>query len=425
MCRPCDALGRDDEENVVFTGGASVIIPANTALIGDSLTDGTTPYSFSPFYWMNGILSGGLKVVANAGKSGHKVQDLIDRVDNLYTANPAGLAGLGTLGYVIVRIGTNDAAANTAIAGTLTTAYATLMAKLATYASRVIVLSVPPLLDSGQNALTQDYNTYLSANYNSGQFKYVDDTANLRDGSGGQNTDYFIDFAHFRGNGVYQAGVDGAAALSSYIGSYASPLVSDAADVYPATSQWITNPLMSGTSGTKGTGISGTVVDGFDVSRSGGSVAATCSVVTDSLGDVPWQRIAPTQSTASERIKVTTTLSGRSISNVDPSSLEVCLQVRFNNFDPGPPYPGLVDRIEIYVTGNSDGERMSEAMFQMLLQSPVINRTVTFRNAVPRWSTAAAQSGAKFNFDIVFPSVGFGPAANVGSVDFRKVSVRG
>lgn len=415
----------------MFTGGASVIAPtvssANAALIGDSLTDDS--FGITPFYWMNGILGGGLKVVANSGKAGHKVSDVLARVDNSYAALSPGLAGLGSLGYVFVRIGTNDAVAGTAIAGTLAGQYDSLMAKLAGYADRVVVLSVPPLSDSSQNALTQAYNSYLQANYNSGQFKFVDDCVNMRDGSGNQIPAYFVDGIHFGGqgdggNGVYQAGVDGAAALSSYIGSYASPLVTDAADVYPATPQWFTNPTMLGTSGTTGTGISGTVVTGLDVSRSASGAAATCSVVSADVGDpntTPWQRIAPTQGSTSTSVKVTSTLNGRSITSGDPASLDVVMQLRFNSFDPNQE----VDYVRVYVTGDSDGEAMSDARLRMLFQTPPISRTVTFRNAVPR-TAGANQTGAKLHIDINFPSFGsFGPAGSIGSIDIRCISVRG
>jgi lysophospholipase L1-like esterase len=405
----------------VFTGGASVVVPppaAETALIGDSLTD--PGFGITSYYWLNGVVGGYLKLIANAGFSGDTVSAMLSRVDNAYTAGLPGLAGLGSLGWVIVRAGTNDARAGTAIAGALTTNYNSFMAKLAGYAEKVIVLSVPPLSDAGQNLLAQDYNTFLAANYNSGQFSFVDDCVNLRDGSNNQISGFFSDGIHFNESGTYKSGVDGGAAAALIITGYSSPLSTSAADIYPAQPQWFKNPTIVGTAGTKGSGITGTVATNIDVSPNGANVAATCSIVSADVGDAnttPWQRVAITQGANGSSLVISSVSAGRAITTIDPTVIDLIVQIRFNAFD-----TTNSTYVQVSMQGDSTGENLSFARLKTL-GAGTITKTATLRHAIPRVS-GANHTGAHAYIQIPF-TASFGPAASIGTIDFRCFTLRG
>lgn len=404
----------------MFTGGASAAtVAVDTALIGDSLTD--PAFGYTTFYWINGVLDGVLKVIANAGVSGDTVSAVLARVDNAYTDASPGLAGLGTLGRIFVRIGTNDARSSTAIAGALTTAYNSLMAKLAGYASKVVVLAVPPLDTATPNARVQDYNAFLAANYNSGQFTFVDDCTNVRDGSNNQIGAYFQDGVHFNNTGICIVGLDGGAALSSVITGYSSPLVTNPNDTYAfdhSTKQWFKNPTITGTGGTKGSGISGTVADNIAVNPNGAGVAATCSIVAADVGDpniVSWQRIAITQGSTGTSLQISSTCEGRTITTLDPTSLDMIMEIRLNAFD-----SNKLQWLEAWVQG-PDGEKLTKG--KLRLENGTLTETVTLRHAIPR-TTPANQASATFFLEAPFTG-NFGPAASIGSFDFRCVSIRG
>jgi lysophospholipase L1-like esterase len=419
--------GTKGARRIVFTGGASVIAPtvssANAALIGDSLTDDS--FGITTFYWMNGIAGGNLKLIANSGLSGDTVANMLARVDNNWNAATRGLAGLADLEWIVIRAGTNDARASAAIAGTLTTQYNSLMAKLAGYATNVVVLAVPPLANGAQNLLVQDYNAFLAANFNSGQFHFIDDCVNVRDGSNNQIAGFFnVDGIHFNEKGVYQIGVDGGAGMTPLTSGYSSPLSTDSADVYPAQPQWFRNPTNAGAGGTVGSGFTGTVANNISIGAIGTGVAGTLSKVSADVGDAnqtPWQRVTITQGHTGSSVSISTSASGRSISDVDPGSIDLLGQIRITGGD-----ATNVTQITLDMQGSTTGEHLQSARLK-LLGATGINKTVTVRRAVPRGMTGdtpASQGGANMTIEIPF-AADFGPAANIGSIDFRCFTLRG
>lgn len=388
-----------------------------TALIGDSLTDPS--FGLTTFYWANGVLGGPLKCIANAGHSGDTVANVLSRVDNNYTDASPGLAGLGALGYVFVRIGTNDARAGTAIAGTLTTQYSSLMTKLAGYAEKVIVLSVPPLAGA---TLPNDYNAHLSTTYNSGQFVFVDDCVNVRDVSNVQIASFFnVDGIHFNGKGVCQVGIDGGLGLLSSITGYSSQLVTDATDVYattPAGKQWHKNPTNAGTGGSASSGISGTVATNVSISGNGANVAGTTSIVAADVGDTnqtSWQRVTPTQGQSGSSIVVQSSADGRTITSGDPTQLDLMVEIRFNSLN-----TDHFTNLDAYMQGTT-GEFMQSA--RLYLGDGTINRSAVIRNAIPR-TAPAGESSANLIVQASFAD-SFGPAASIGTFDYRCFSARG
>jgi len=415
----------------IYGGRLPITAPpsALTAMMGDSLTTHLLGYNWSPFFWINGLAGGKLQLVGNAGVSGQTVSQMLARVDNDYTNASPGLAGLGTLGHVFFRGGTNDARASTT-AASLSATYTALLDKLGTHAEKVYILSVPPMGPSeggyaAKNALTIEYNSLLSAYAatHAAKFVFVNDSVNLRSGDGSQLAGYFqADGIHNAGAATYQEGVDGYAALSStlYGYSYSSPLSTSNSDVYPAQPQWFTNPAMIGTTGSAGTGFTGPVVTGLSVGRNGGGITGTCSVVAADVGDTnqsSWQRITPTQVTrtgAGESIRITSALAGRAITTVDPAALDVMLEVRLNGFD-----STYFSSFKIWVQGN--GGTAVTADLDLKMGGGAITKTVVLRHKMPR-PNANAHTSATLFFDI---PIAVNNTGSMGSFDFRCITIRG
>lgn len=405
----------------VIAAGRNYLSP-RTALIGDSLTEPTN-YGLSSFYWLNGLNGGKLQAVANAGVSGNTVGNVLSRVDNAYgdgSSSTRGLAGIGSLGYIVVRIGTNDARASTSIAS-LAATYTSLLNKLATYAGRVIILAVPPLSNSGFNALAVQYNTWLAAFAvaTPSKFTFVDDCSALRDGSNVQIASFFnADGIHFIGAGTMQAGITGAAAFGAVLGNYV-PGLALAGDVYPAQPQWFVNPANAGTAGSASGGFSGTVATGLSISNYGSGISGTCSIVAADAGDAnptPWQRITPTATNytgAGEAIRIASTLAGRAIGASDPSEFEHEIEIRLNalNCDK---FLGL----NSWVQGASG---VMSASLPMLMGGGVQTRQAIARHKMARTSLVTHASAILY-IDLKTAAIFSGA---MGSIDFRNVTVRG
>lgn len=404
----------------VIAAGRNYLSP-RVALLGDSLTD--PAYGLSSCYWLNGLNGGKLQVVNNAGVSGNTVANVLARVDNAYSdGNSAtrGLSGLGTLGYIVIRIGTNDDRNSTSIAS-LSVNWAILLNKLATYAGRVVILAVPPIVTPSFNNLVIQYNAWLSdfAAANPSKFTFIDDCINVRDGSNVQIASFFIgDGIHFNGSGVMQVGIDGAAAFGALVGNYASPLAL-AGDVYPAKSQWFPNPAIAGTGGSASSGFTGTVANNLSISGYGGGIAGTCLIVAADAGDpntTPWQRVSPTQVTTTgggEAIRMSSTLAGRTITTNDPATLDLAIEIRLNGFD-----TNYFSRLNAWVQGSSGSLTPGAAL---LLGGGVKSQSAILRQTMPR-NNAAAQSSAVLYFDA---TISANHSGAMGSFDFRNVTVRG
>lgn len=411
------------------SGSFEKSLAAETALIGDSLTTHLLGYNWSPFFWINGIAArGGQKLIANAGVAGDTVSNMNSRVDNAYTNASPGLSGLGTLGVVYFRGGTNDARAGTSIAS-LSSTYTTLLNKIKAYCSRVVILSVPPIGPSEssystKNALTQDYNTWLAdfAAANSSGFTFVDDSANLRDGTGAQLSGYFnSDGIHNAGRATYKEGIDAAASLSTLFSGYTSPVSSDAADMYPAQPQWNDNHVMAGTGGSAGSGWTGSVANGYSIGSNGSGIGGTLSKEAADGGDsnaTPWQRVKPTsvaRTGAGESIRITKALTGRTVTTSDPGTLDMVVELRFNSFD-----TNYFSVFRLWVQGNT-GAAVSVDLDLKMGGEVITHGSVVHRIALPR-PTATAQSSLTLYWDCLISANNTGA---MGSFDFRCLTVRG
>lgn len=411
------------------------------ALVGDSLTDPSYGLTTAP--WLGGIAGGMLQPVHNAGVAAETVANVLSRIDNDYTNASPGLAGLATamgvskLGWVVLRIGTNDARAGSGYSA-ISSNFSALMTKLAGYADRVLIMAVPPMTAPESSPTTKNANII---NINSGYASYaaanpsycsfIDDAASVRVGglsSGDGVSTYFSDGVHMNHSGVRQMGIAGGdllvTLLTSLGYSYASPLVISNTDSYNTTPgssvQWADNPAMTGSSTQSGSW-PGNVVTGVTVSASG-SGAGTVSIVAADVGDAnqtPWQRVAPTQGQATGWTQASMTTHGRSITSGDPSRVEALVEVRFNALD-----VTNVKRLALSARGNTTANKYLLPTFSLGLgpEATTVTKTVTMRSKLPR-VLGATESGVTLFLALEYQNTFSG--ASMGSFDFRCISLRG
>lgn len=410
--------------DVVASGGMAVAPSPNAVVIGDSLT----AYGYGELHTFTGInaLAGApLRTIGNIGVASETVQQVLNRIDNSSTAASPGMVGFGTVGWAILRIGTNDTRGGTSITSTVQTAYQNLIAKLLTYASRVIVMAVPPCgpNNGGNGSGVNSYNSWLSS-YCAGvaNVDFINDTTTVNDGSGGWVTGYEpADGIHYSGAAAQRMTADGAAAFAALVSplGYSSPLITDPADLYPATTQWVDHPFIDGTGGSNSIG-SGSVPTGWALSSYGASFAATTSIVAADGGDpntTPWLRVTPTQvsSATSGYLKLVGLMTGRSISTTDPVALELVAQVRFNAFD-----ATKFSKARAAVYGN--GNEYMTPYTNFFMGDAALSGAIVLRTAAPRPNTKQISTDATFELHMV-PNQSL--TGSMGSFDIRCVSVRG
>lgn len=411
---------------VTIFGGKTAptdVPPPTVALVGDSLT--ALSYGpIHPFSWMTGPL----KTIANCGVASDTIQMVTARIDNSYTNAQPGLAGLPEpLGWIFLRIGTNNFRGGTLINSTTQNAYIALFAKLLGYAARVVVFAVPPVEDPPNTAGLgpNSANAWLQS-YIAGQPRmyWVDDCADVRTPGGNWSDPAYHatveDGVHFSNRGSYALGKTGAPLVAAIMApfAYPSPLVVDGADKYPATANWVQNSVMSGNGGTNGIG-AGLVVSGWQISRSGAGNNADTSIVPADGGDpnqTPWQRITPTAlGTNTTYITLRSGLLFPAITTSYPEALDVLAQVRFNDLD-----GSKFQSISHFVYGTSN-ENLSPPSYLRLEEPEMVNRTVTWRTAVRRSGTRVSHSSAYIDWRI--RSAGAFTGA-MGSIDVRCLSIR-
>jgi len=397
-------------------------------MIGDSIT--AHAGGWCPHYWTNGLAGAPLQWLTNSGFNGQNILGLVSQIDNNYapTSGGGGFAGLPPLDVAFVRIGTNAATEPAGdghpIDSTNQTNYLNLIAKAKGYAAKVILLPVPPIGGAGavaKNTAVPGYNAFLQdtiAGDSSGQLFWLDDCSDLTDGSGNVIPEFFIsDELHPSPGGTLQMGITGYPRLLSILGgTYISPLVTDAADVYPAQPQWNPNPTNVGAGGTFGSGWSGTCPNGMTVANNGSGGAGTVSIVaSDDANPVPWVRITPTTAANACNVSISFPGAGRTIDVDEPYTLEQLIEVRFNN---------LARFSGINAWAQAGGARFTEIAKLGWHPTLGVNRRATlqqkFRRAYPDSSSGSTSTcyvylgGNTDNF-----------SGDMGSFDFRCFSIRG
>ena len=391
------------------------------ALMGDSLT--ADSYGLTNFYALNGYCGGKMVLVENCGVSDHTVEDMLARVNNLYTDALPGMAGIADsvgaekIGRIFVRAGTNNIRGG----GVFPTSAATsLLNALATYATRVIILAVPPVASTTGNSNSITANAWLAAfsAENPAKFKFIDDSLPLRNQDGSQIAAYFVDDVHLNHIGVGLAGDAAGMAMSSELSNYPSPLTTDPADVFPAQPQWMPNPTIAGVGGTKGSGFTGVVANNITVGAYGPGMAGVCSIVAADAGDanqVPWQRVELTAGTSGASLQLSGAMIGRAITSIDPDRLDMIMEIRLNNVD-----LTKISGFSGFAQADTGEYFVQEAAID-LPNAGTSNRSYVFRARRQR-SGATTPSSCPWYMRV---SVRSSFASSVGAVDFRSISIRG
>lgn len=391
------------------------------AFIGDSLTE--HDFGSTPHYWHLGLQGAPLELLANSGFSGQSTFGLISQIDNNYKLNTApGLAGLPYLGVVFLRIDTNGA--QSAFSSGADANQRAVITKLLTYADNVVVFAVPPIGTIGgspNGAYVVDYNANWQAicAENPTRLHYVDDCADIRDGAGNSLAEFFIaDRIHMNGAGGYQMALTAEARLASLFASraYVSPLVTDSADVYPATDQWSINPTNVGTGGSASSGWTGSVINAGSVQNYGAGGTGVASIVAADGGDPntdPWQRLTPATCEEDGGIVFSVTGAGRTVDASNPDTLDQVVQLRFNNFSQ---YTDLYYNLHIGGVGS-----ISKRGRLRWGGSIGANRTVVLRQKFYRVQTGYTGTPG-IRIDI---AGGADFSGDMGSVDIRYASTRG
>lgn len=317
--------------------------PARLAVfVGDSLTEHN--YGVCPWYTLNALLGAPLKIIHNCGHSGQSVSGLISQLELNWTdlsGGPTGLIDMPNVGWAFLRIGTNtargaDGSTGVPLASDTRSQYVTIINRLLTVAERVVLFPIPPIAGNTAIAGYNDYLASLAAADTTGRIFYVDDMADFL-AAGSPYTGLFVDGVHFSDRGNYTAALTGMAPLSALLAgiSYPSQLISSSSDVYPAQPQWVVNPLHTGTGGSVGSGITGTLPNNVQAVCTPGA-AATVAIVAADGGDpntTPWIRITPT-TVVNGAISLTYDIAGRTVTTSDPIHLDQIAEIRFNAIDP-------------------------------------------------------------------------------------------
>jgi hypothetical protein len=412
-----------------YVRAPTAAVSSTVAFIGDSITEEN--YGACPWVMALAMLGGSApQIIHNAGHSGQSISGLISQIDLNWidlTGGPMGLDGMPTVGWIFLRIGTNTARGSAGstgvpIDGGSQAAYDSLITKLLLHCGHLVIFPVPPIggVSLAQNTAVPGYNNYLRSKVladATGRLHWIDDCADLVDGSGDVIDGYFNpgDELHPYPPGQYQMALTAQDQLTALFAnqSYTSGVSTDAADVYPTTDQWVGNHLNAGTGGTKGTGITGTAPNGWDVSCSSGAACAMSIVAADG-GDsnsTPWARFTPSAGVSGGSISVDISGAGATVTSSTPVDVEQIAEIRFNAVDATAireVYLGLqVDwyelpkRARIQVDGWSAG---------------TITRTWHLRKATHRKDDNVGGSGGVRNKFAILTNAFSG---SVGSIDVR------
>ncbi len=410
---------------------------ARTAfIIGDSITEHN--YGATPFYNQNGMMGAkSLQLIHNAGHSGQSISGLVTQIEldweDVAGGGAMGLVGMPVCGWGFLRIGTNNArgtagSAGVAIDGSMQTSYEAIITRLLDFCAYLVILPVPPIGGFGitKNTAVPGYNAFLQglvAADTTGRLHWLDDCADLVDGSGNVIDGYFNpgDELHPIAAGQYRMALTAAAGLAALLANqtYTSDLITSAADVYPAQPQWVDNPTNVGTGGTVGAGLTGSAPNSTTAFCGTGSAAGTVAIVAAAGGDpntVPWVRLTPSTVSASGYFGLEYTGSGRTVTSTDPLDLEQMVEVRFNGIDPAYVSEAQIEmRVGAY-------ELPKRARLQFGGWGSTISRTMVLRQKIHR-KDSNADNGTRVCKVQILTSANF--TGSVGSVDFRCFSIRG
>lgn len=414
---------------VVMPGAPPAGVSPLAAFYGDSLTAHAT---WCPHYWTLGLIGAPLDVLRNGGFNGQSIGGLGLQLDNSWNAVPAGLAGAPALGWIFLRIGTNNArgavgSSGVPIDASYRNAYDIVIAKCLAAAAHVVIFPVPPIGGAlvGKNTSIQGYNDYLQSKVAAdARLHWIDDTADLTVPGGAVDPVYFIaDELHFSGAGAMRCALTAKPQLESLFANqgYASPLITSGSDVYPSQAQWVVNPTNAGTGGTRSAGWTGTgsLPAGVNVSSNGAGTSGTAEIIAADVGDsnsVPWLRIIPTTTQSGSAVSIRFSGAGRDYATNDPSDLEQTIQIRLSGVN-----GNAISQARSWM--QAGGQKITAEQFLIINKAAAASGTVTLRQRYKRTSASSAITGPVVTTNHIYlDCAGTGP---VGSIDIRCFGVKG
>jgi hypothetical protein len=365
---------------------------------GDSLT--SFSYQSDPARWGLPLARNQPRIIYNRGVPTETLTNMLSRQASVI----AEALAVGST-WVIMRAGTNGVGT-----GDFATKYAQLVDAFIAAGLFVFACQVPPKTGADLSSL----NTIISGICAARPLgaKYVQD-ADVISTTGYQPiAGSMVDGTHMSPVGAYLMGVPQAAALAPYF--TVDPRVVDSGGV---AAQWVTNPLMSGTSGTK-SGVTGTVPSNWTVTAIGSGVTCACSIVAADVGDavqVPWMRLAIAAMGASASIEVRGNMVHPAIlaTFADMRTLDCIGEVRLTAFDAA------------NMTGIQVGPDLSRTYIQsaprtQMLGNGVMSHTMLMRNAYERSGPSAYSANTlKWMLNIVATNAFSGAT---GFIDLRCAS---
>jgi hypothetical protein len=426
-------------DDTVLSGGFAVeapfpyvLPPADgvsnlAAFIGDSNVE--HPFKATPLYWMMGLVGAPLEVLANSGKSGVTIQGLVSQIDQLYTngADP-GLDGLPALGWIFIQAGTNGLRDATSIPPDQQAHILNLNNKAKALAEHVVWVTMPPAggvsttKQRGYPVFREYMQGFVTAD-TSGRTHLLDPWGTTIDGSGNIIPEFWlVDEYHPSYAAGAVVGLEAKSQLEYLFSNQAysrAPLVTDAADVYPAQPQWINNPTATGTVAVSGTW-SGNLPTGWSISTNGSGIGGTTAIVAAADVDptdtntVPWVRITPTSSSSFAQISLTFTASGRTITTSDPSTLEQLLEVKAEGLE-------NFDLLEFWMQNNS-GNKTTQVAYLGLRASGLTAGPALLRQ---KYSRAGNTAGGTPIIGVVYIYSVVADSGGMGSILVRCPSIRG
>lgn len=371
---------------------------------GDSLT--AFSYQSEPARWGLPLTRKTPQSVRNFGTPNDTLQDMLDR----QATSIAGATEAGAK-WVIFRAGTNGAGG-----GDFLTKYAQLVDAFIAADLFVFCCQIPPTSSGGSTKVTQNTGVAAICNARPTMTAYVEDSNGMADVDYNVLSGMTSDGIHHNAVGQYTSGVAQAAVLDDYF--VTDPRVVDSGGT---AAQWVTNPLITGTGGSKSGG-TGTVPDSWAVSAFGSGTAFVASVVDADAEDpvqVPWLRIELASAGGNTHsIEVSASLTHPAIEAdyADLWSVDCVTEMRLVGLD------------STNLTSIQAGPAFSRAYIQpvpaiRLTGNGTLNHTLVTREAYRRTAeTAYSANTLKLLINIV-ASGAF--ASSAGYIDVRCASAKG
>jgi hypothetical protein len=371
---------------------------------GDSLT--SFSYQADPARWGLPLIRKHPQVLLNYGTPN-------DTLTLMLARQSATISGAVTAGCksILFRAGTNGVGT-----GDFATKYAQLVDAFLAADLFVFCLQIPPRSSNGASIVAQNDIISGICAARSTVTKYVADGTAIADGSYNALSGMLLDGIHHAPLGQYTSGVAQAAILDDYF-TYEPRVI----DSVGASAQWVTNPLMSGTGGSKSGG-TGTVPNNWAVASIGVGTSFVASVIAADGGDpvaVPWLRIELSASGGgSHSMEVRADMVHPAIDAdiLTYRSVDCVAEVRLVGLD-------CTNMNGISVGPDQSRTYIQAAPTARMDACGTLSHTLVMRSSYPRSSPASHSANAiKLMMKIVFAG---SFASSAGYIDIRCASAKG